>query len=272
MKKIIYIIVLFLVSNIVAQDKQIESLTIRGAKKTKIEVIKRIIASKGGGVLDSILLNKDIIRLKRLPAISHAYYQVFHSTENKYNVFINIEENFTIIPEVNVWTTTNKKTAYKLGVYDYNFLGRNITFGGFYQNNGFDSYGVNIIAPTLFSRRWGLALNHQNWASEEPLFFNGGSANYKYQNISYEVLGLFELNFKNHFQFGVNFFKEKYNYLSGQTDPSIPQVLNLNKTLFKTIYTYNRCVCETYTVYRISYSQSKPATNQTYTVSYLANT
>jgi outer membrane protein assembly factor BamA len=48
-----------------------------------------------------------------------------------------------------------------------------------------------------------------------------------------------QINFENQIQFGFNFFKEKYQYLSGVTDPGIPQTLNLNKTLFKLVYTFD---------------------------------
>ena len=226
-------------SLVFSQEKVIIDVKIQGAKKIKESFIHKILGTKNGGILDSLSIEKDIILLKRLPAISHAYYQVFHSHDNFYNVFINIEENFTIIPEVNFWTTTNQQFSYKLGVYDYNFLGRNIAFGGFYQNNGFDSYGVNFKAPNLFSKKWGLAVNHQNWKSEEPLYFDNKTANYLYNNVSFEVLGLYQLNLKNQFSFGVNLFNEKYQYLSGDTDPSIPKNLDLDKALFKLVYTYD---------------------------------
>ena len=222
-----------------SQETAIEAITIKGAKKTKVSFIKSLLTTKIGQVVDSTSLENDIILLKRLPAIGHAYYQVFYSHKNLYKVFIYIEENFTIIPEVNLWTTTNNVFSYKLGIYDYNFLGRNITFGGFYQFNGFDTYAVNFKAPNLFTHKWGLAVNHQNWKSEEPLYFGEESANYVYNNISFEVLGLYQIDIKNEINFGVNLFKEKYNYLTGVTDPSIPQNLDLNKALLKFVYSYD---------------------------------
>ncbi|CAL2090114.1 conserved protein of unknown function [Tenacibaculum sp. 190524A02b] len=212
---------------------------IKGIKKTKESTILKLLETQKGKPLDSLKIAEDIIRLKRLPAVSYAYYQVFNSSENLYDVVINIEENFTIIPEFNFWTTTNKRLAYKIGLYDYNFLGRNITIGGFYQQNGFHSYGINFKAPTLFSKHFGIAINHQNWSSEEPLYFDDKSANYKYQNISYEFLALCQLNFKNNIAFGINFFKEKYDYLSGHTADNVPQKLNINKKLLKFVYTYD---------------------------------
>ena len=235
-----YIIFFLIFSSLVfSQEKVIVDVKIQGAKKIKESFIHKLLLTKKGKVLDSLSIEKDIILLKRLPAISHAYYQVFHSHDHFYNVFINVEENFTIIPEVNFWTTTNQQFSYKLGLYDYNFLGRNIAFGGFYQHNGFDSYGLNFKAPNLFSKKWGLALTHQNWKSEEPLYFDNKTANYLYNNVSFEVLGLFQINLQNQFNFGVNLFNERYQYLSGDTDPSIRLNLDLDKALFKLVYNYD---------------------------------
>ena len=222
-----------------SQEKIVNNVKIKGNIRMKNSFIKKILSTKKDYVLDSISLEKDIIQLKRLPAISHAYYTVFHAHDTYYNVFIHVEENFTIVPEVNLWTTTNQQFSYKLGLYDYNFLGRNIAFGGFYQNNGFDSYGINFRAPNLFSKTWGLFVNHQDWKSEEPLYFGNETANYLYNNISFVVLGIHQINLKNEINFGLNFFREKYQYLSGTIDASIPQRLSLKKTLFKLVYTYD---------------------------------
>jgi outer membrane protein assembly factor BamA len=222
-----------------SQEKIIADVKIEGIKKTKDSFIQKLLLTKKGNVLDSLTIEKDITLLKRLPAISNVTYQVIHAHDNFYDVLLNIEENYTILPKVTVWTSTNNQFSYKLGLYDYNFLGRNITFGGFYQNNGFDSYGVDFSAPNLFSKKWGLALNHQNWKSEEPLYFEEETANYLYNNISYEVLGLYQVDVKNQLTFSVNFFNEKYQYLSGVTDPSIPQNLDLDKFLFKLVYTFD---------------------------------
>ena len=229
----------FWLLNIHSQQNKILDVKIVGVKKTKTTFIKNLLYSKKDAVLDSSILEKDITLLKRLPAIAHAYYQVFFSHDNLYNVSIQIEENATLLPEINLWTTTNNVFSYKLGLYDYNFLGRNITLGGFYQFNGLDTYAVNFRAPNLFSKKWGLAVNYQNWKSEEPLYFGNQSANYVYNNISFELLALHQINLKNRIDFGVNLFKEKYQYLSGVTSTSIPQNLSLNKALLKLVYTYD---------------------------------
>lgn len=240
MKKILLLIAFLCIAfQGIAQDKIVYNVTFQGQKKNKVDFLKKLINVRNGDVLDSLQLAQDVILLKRLAGVSHAYYQVFYSHENLYNVFYNIEENFTLIPNVNFWTTTNAQFAYKVGLFDYNFLGRNIAFGGFYQNNGFDSYGINVRAPNLFSRNFGIALNHENWTSEEPLYFDNGSANYKYSNTSFEVLALYQINFKHRLQFGLNVFKEKYDYIFGLTSDAIPQNLSLDKQMLKFVYEYD---------------------------------
>ncbi|QTD38862.1 outer membrane protein assembly factor [Polaribacter batillariae] len=238
-KSIFIIPFLLLVSFIHAQENQITKVKIKGHKRLKISYLQSVILTQKNKPLDSLKIEEDIIFLKRLPAISNVSYQVNKIQENNYEVLFTIEENFTIIPEINLWTTTNNQFSYKLGLYDYNFLGRNITFGGFYQNNGFDSYAINFRAPNLFSKKWGVAINHQDWKSEEPLYFGDKTANYLYNNISFEVLALHQINLKNSFDFGFNFFSEKYKYLSGATDASIPQNLDLDKILLKLVYSYD---------------------------------
>ncbi|WP_075340407.1 POTRA domain-containing protein [Tenacibaculum agarivorans] len=216
----------------------INSITFKGLKRTKASFLKRIIGSKEGEKLNSLQLEEDITTLKRLPAIYHVEI-TSDKKETSYDLIYNVYESSTILPELAFWTTTNNRFAYKIGVYDYNFLGRNIAIGGFYQNNGYDTYAVNFRAPNLFSKKWGLAVNHLNWKSEEPLFFDNSSANYLYNNISTEVLGLYQLNFNHQFTFGVNVFEENYRYLFGAVSPSVPQNLSVDKILYKFLYNYN---------------------------------
>lgn len=233
------IILISFTSLVNAQKSIVLEVEFIGAKKTKTSFLEALISTKKNQPLDSVQLNKDLILLKRLPAISNANYKVIKGKENNYSVSFNIEENFTIIPETGFWTSANNQFSYKIGLYDYNFLGRNITLGGFYQNNGYNTYGANFKAPNLFSNKFGLAISYQNWKSEEPLYFDNTSANYLYNNISYEVLGLYQVNFKNEINFGVNIFNEKYEYISGATNPSVPQILDVDKMLYKFVYSYN---------------------------------
>lgn len=222
-----------------SQEALVADIIVQGNKRLKSSFIKLICDTKPGKVLDSTRIEQDIIRLKRLPAVAHAYYQVFYSHDNLYNVSIGIEENFTINPQLNVYTTNDDEFAYRVGLYEFNTLGRNIAFGGFYQKDIFDSYGINLRAPFLFNNKIGLALNFQSLTTQEPVFLDDGTADYKYNNTSFEILGLYAFNFKHRIEAGVTIFNEDYQYLFGATAEGVPTDFNVDKNLVKFIYDYN---------------------------------
>lgn len=233
------LLTIFLFVSCFSFSQQVADLKIQGNTKLKTSFIKKISKIKAGAALDSTVIENDIQRLKRLPSVSHAYYQVFYSHDNSYNVFYNIEENFTLIPTVNIYTTNDNEFAYRLGLYEFNALGKNIAFGGFYQKDIYSSYAINFRAPNLFNRQFGLAINYQDLTTEEPVFFDNTTANYKYNNESFEILGLYELNFHNKIELGVNYFTEDYKYTSGATSPDVPESIRVHKLLYKGIYSYD---------------------------------
>ncbi|NRD21752.1 outer membrane protein assembly factor [Winogradskyella litoriviva] len=239
MNRIITLLLLSFCCSSFSQN-MVADLKIQGNKKLKSSFVKKISNIKPGVVLDSSVIEEDIRLIKLLPSVAHAYYQVFPTeVPTLFNVFYNIEENFTIIPSANIYTTNNDEFAYRLGLYEFNLFGQNMIFGGFYQKDIYSSYAVNFRAPYLFSRSFGLAINYQDLTTQEPVFFNNSTADYKYNNESFEVLGLFQLNFNNRFEFGLNYFTEDYEYKYGATDPNVPQELVVKKMLYKLIYDYN---------------------------------
>ncbi|WP_109302463.1 FtsQ-type POTRA domain-containing protein [Aquimarina sp. AU474] len=221
-----------------AQKSKIVDIKIQGNKKTKTSALIKLTNIRQGNTLDSLQIEEDIKRLKRLPSIAHAYYQVFEK-EDGFEVIYGVEENFTIIPSANIYTTNDDEFAFRLGLYEFNFLGQNITLGGLYQNDIYSSFGINLRAPFLFGKRLGLALNYSNLTTEEPVFLDNGTADYKYNNTSYEILGLYQFNLQNRIETGVNYFNEDYVYKSGATAANIPQDFDVNKLLFKLIYEYD---------------------------------
>ncbi|TXE06190.1 outer membrane protein assembly factor [Seonamhaeicola algicola] len=238
MRYFLVLCILFVCAKIGAQE-YVNSVKVQGNKRLKASFVKKISTVKAGGVLDSLQLNQDTEFLKRLPSVSHAYYQVFKTETGNYNVVFNIEESFTLIPSPSIYTTNNGEFAFRIGLTEFNLFGQNIGLGAFYQHDIYDSYAINFRAPFLFSNKFGLAVNLQDLTTLEPVFFNNSSADYRYNNESVEVLGLYKINFKNRFEFGATYFSEDYSYVSGVTSSSVPQNLEVNKWLAKLIYEYN---------------------------------
>ncbi|MFK5974131.1 MAG: outer membrane protein assembly factor [Flavobacteriaceae bacterium] len=222
-----------------AQEGIVRDIKIQGNKKIKTSFIKKIIEAETGVALDSLVLKKDIARLKRLPSVSYAYFEVSSAENNTYNVLYTIEENFTLIPFANLYTSSNDEFAFRLGLQEFNLFGRNIMLGGFYQYDVFNSYGVNLRMPYLFSKKFGLTVDYKDLTTREPVFFDNATADYKYNNHGLEVLGLYEFNFSNRIEFGISLFTEDYEYISGATNSMVPLALKVNKHLYKFIYNFD---------------------------------
>ncbi len=227
---------LFKVFNALSQN--ISEIVFQENKKTKSSFLNKIVEVEVGQKLDSIKLLDDVKRLKRLPSCSHAYFQV-HKKGSNYKVVYGFQENFTIIPTVNFYNTNNGELAVQLGAYEYNFLGRNITLGGLFQHDIFNSVAVNFRAPQLFNKSLGLTLNYTNITTREPVFLDNGTADYRYNNVSYELLALWQINLKHRLELGGSFFTEDYEYIEGAISEEVPQNFKVNKNLFKLIYDYN---------------------------------
>lgn len=239
-KRIIVLVIMCLAWTSYAQKYVVSDLHVEGNKKLKTAFVKKISDVRSGKILDSISIENDISRLKRLPSISHAYYKVTVDGANVCRVTYYVEENFTLIPSADVFTTNDDEFAFRLGLNEFNFLGRNISVGGFYQKDIYNSFAVNLRAPFLFSKHFGLAANWQSLTTLEPVFFENSSSNYKYNNTSYEVLGLYQFNLNNRLELGLNIFTEDYEFRSGIVDETIaPLSLVVNKWLVKGIYEFN---------------------------------
>lgn len=247
MKKCILLILLLYSFLTFPQAKVIKSIEWKGSKKMNKKFMTEFILTKISANLDSLKLDKDVDALTRLNGISKVIYEVINLDSTNYEIVYTIVEDFSIIPNLALWTT-DITTAYRIGLYDYNFLGRNNTVGGFYQYNGVSSFGFNYSAPFLFSSKLGLEASVQKLGSIEPIFFEGTTARYQYINTSAELLGVCRLNYRNSFKAGFSIFNEDYQYQNGATSPNVPLALKIDKYLFKSNYLYDNLKYDYYLV------------------------
>ncbi|WP_042256621.1 hypothetical protein [Cellulophaga lytica] len=240
MKKLVSLLCLLFCTMVYSQNITIADVSFIGAKKTKISFLKKVVPIVAGSVTDSTAILETVNQLKRLPSIANASFKLRKNTVgSSYNLVYMVEENFTIIPFANLYTSSNDDFAFRVGVQEFNFTGRNITIGGFYQKDIFNSYGLLFRAPYLFSANAGLAVSYNNLKTQEPIFFDDTTADYKYHNEAIEVLGLYQFNQRHSVDLGINFFTEKYNYIRGATNENVPQALDVNKFSYKAIYKYS---------------------------------
>jgi len=221
--------------------QEVGELIFEGISKTKESSLFRIIDCKVGVEIDSVMLQNDVDILSRLPGIAAAHYSIESISSSKIKVIFLLEENFTLIPSVNLWNA-DSILAFQVGLYDVNFLGRNVTLGGYYQFNGLHTYGINFMAPYLIKGKVGVELNVQRWSSYEPLYFGQYRVDYQFHFNANEALLLYKINARNSLKAGVSLFREMYvrqEQMSSDNFNIFPDNVNLKKRLFKFEYEYN---------------------------------
>lgn len=238
--RIFVLLFIFSYNTLLFSQGNIEKINWSGTKRMDVKFMSKFIQSRENEALDSLKLNRDVQALTRLNGISKVTYEVTKSENTpNYIVAFTLIENRSLIPNLSLWTTDDAAAAYRLGLFEYNLLGKNITAGGFYQYNGVSSFGVFFSAPFLFSENLGIETSLQKIGSIEPIFFNDTVARYEYLNSAIELLVVYRTSYKNTIKFGGSYFTEEYKYKSGATDPSIPQDFKINKILLKAVNNYD---------------------------------
>lgn len=157
----LFILLFFVQIALYAQEQNVASIHWKGNKKMSVKFMTSFIETKVGQPFDSLKINRDIAALTRLNGISNVTFEVA-KVSSGYDVIFILIENWSILPNLSLWTTDEAAAAYRIGIYDYNFLGKNATIGWFYQSNGASSFGLNFSAPFLFSSNFGIEQAFKN--------------------------------------------------------------------------------------------------------------
>ena len=127
------ILVMFITFSTFSQTNIIKSIEWKGTKRMNTKFMTNFIETKVGSNLDTLVIKRDIAALTRLNGVSNVTYETKPISNSECDIFFTVIENFSILPNLNLWTTNEAAAAYRIGIYDYNFLGKNNTIGGFYQ-------------------------------------------------------------------------------------------------------------------------------------------
>ncbi len=239
MKKAILLLVLMVTSFAYSQEAVITEIKIEGLKRTKESFLKRLVKVKPGSVYDSLKIATDVDRLNRLAGIAKATSKITQVSPTTYTLTYEVVENFTIIPGVRISTANNGEFAFRVSAFEFNGFGTNQIYGGFYQRDVFDSFGVFWEAPFLFTNKLGLGINYQNNVSLEPVFFENNTVDYRFDSKAFEVRLLYEYDFHNRAELGVNISNETYDFEEGIITEEIPESLGADKITIVAEYEYN---------------------------------
>lgn len=220
-----------------AQESGVVSLDFKGLKKTKEPFLRRLLKVKPGQEYDSVVVRKDIERLNRLPGFAIARDSVVFSPVGV-KVYYILEENFTIIPGARIATANDGSFAYRLSAFEFNFLGNNQLLGAYYERNVFDSFGVFWEHPFLFSDQLGVGFNYQDITRQEPVFFEQGDKDYRFNSKQWEGKLIFSFDFNNEAEFGALFVQERYSFDGLDPVPNTPVALNADKLFYRAAYRF----------------------------------
>ncbi|UZO82319.1 outer membrane protein assembly factor [Aquimarina sp. ERC-38] len=221
-QKLFYLVFLMLgVTNICAQQGVVNEINYTGNKKTKAVFLDRIIKVKKGKAIDSLQIINDIERIKRLDGVAFATYTV-EKMGNDYNVTYNLTENFSIIPGLRIGQANDDSFSFRVSVFEFNGLGRNIIAGGFYQREVFNSFGLFLEHPYLFTNKLGLGINYQDITTQQPIYSGDQQTDYNYTLRGPELTLFYEHNFNNRFELGFRAFEERYVTIEEEMQNIIP--------------------------------------------------
>ena len=151
------------------------------------------------------------------------------------------EESRTVFPLFN-FGGVRGNSYYQIGFSDIHFRGRGQRLTAFYQNNdGEHNYFLSLTNPSWRGGRWGYQLESRRYAAVEPVYFDEGTVNYRYANLSFGLGGSYSPRPREQLTFGVSTFNERY-VKTEDAAPGAPgpDRVNQQKLLFKAGRTRDR--------------------------------
>jgi len=219
----------------------LKKINFEGIKKSKPDFLLRFLSSEIGKETDLQILSKDLQRLRNLTAISDAKYRL-DTLGKDVTLTFEVDEALTLFPIIN-FGSIQGNFWYQLGFNDTHWLGRGMSFSGFYQNidrrNNFNLY---FRAPYLRGRKFGFSASLLRYASTEPLFFDTQEVYFDYTNTSATVTGIYQMSVDQSFELGGSYFVEDYKKDErhiGEVTPG-PDALIQPKSLAKALYKTNK--------------------------------
>jgi len=219
----------------------VQAITYTGLKKNKQVYLDELIDLQKGQLFEQEKIDNAVQNLKNSTGIGYATYSL-DTVQNGVNINFIIEEVATLLPIIN-FGGIKDNIWFQLGFGDTNWKGKGRTLSAYYQNNDKRHSGViYFINPRFKNSHWGFSTSLTSWASREPLFFREGVVSYDYDNNSIMLSAIRHLGQRQNFEFGGNFFVEKYTKSENQPNAANigPQSLTQSKLLSKFEFKSNK--------------------------------
>ncbi len=235
--QLVFCVLLFCPTSLIGQE--IATIKFDGLVRTDVTYLTNIIISEVGEPFDEATLDADVQRLKNLASIGVARFDI-ERVQDQVHITFTVEEVRTLLPVLNAGGIRDNLWL-QLGLVDINWMGKGHQFSAIYQNSDRRHSG-NIFykQPRVNNSNWGYSASLNTWASQEPLFFDGGDVLYDYNFNGITLSGIRHFGYFQNIELGGTYFVEKYNKVRNDNEVDAPQSLTQPKWLGKLVYTNDR--------------------------------
>ncbi len=216
----------------------VREVKFEGLEKTKEDFVEQFVQTGVGDQLDSLVLEADRQRLANLEMLANAEVAIVHDAKGA-TVTFQCQEVRTLLPIIN-FGGVEDNVWFLVGVTEANMLGRGHKFLTYYQYYDRSSVSASLFLNRMNKTKWSMLLNFVKWSTEEPLFFDDGTAYYNYDNFTYGAGVLYHFNFLSNVELSTAYFTEEYNRVDEAPIEGAPQHEMTQKQLVKVIYRLNK--------------------------------
>ena len=211
-----------------AQLFPITSVEVEGLKRTHSAFFDGIARARPGDTLSIASIEEMRRWLVLQPAFNAVQFTIDTSGQGC-QLRWQVEEATTILPYAGLWSS-NDITTIIGGLSEFNFLGRGISVGAYYQYNLRHSLGLFYRHPFLVGP-FGMELSYTLWNSYEPLYKGAATAWYDYTNSSINATAFYMPTRRQEWQVGVSAFQESFQLgtVSDEDRPNFPVALDIGK-------------------------------------------
>jgi len=219
---------------------QVSEVEFKGLKKTKEDYLLSILHAKSNQSISQDQIDEDLQVLKNFSGFANAEVDIQTTANGEILTYV-LEERNTLLPSVsfggikdNIW--------FSVGGVENNLRGYgDLLFGHYLNNNGRHSAQVYFKKRRLLRSEWGYSASLQKWTSDEPIYFDQGAVEYRYDNNGLGLSLIRNFGLTKFIELGGTLFKETYTKNPSQQleNPPGPDDFGINKFLTKLILSDN---------------------------------
>lgn len=238
MRRVLSAIILTIFCSFLIDAQTIKTINFEGLQKTKPPYLNQFLSFEVGDELDSAKLKETKQRLINLEMFADVSYEVEQSAKGV-TITFQMEELFTLLPIFN-FGGIEENFWFQIGASEVNLSGRGNKLTSYYQYYDRSSFATHLTFDRIKQSPWGVNINLIKWSTLEPLFFNGNTVEYEYDNYTVGGDAIRHITFRDRIEFGLAYFMEDYQKFTEGSFEGAPEKVNKHKVLGKLRLIHNR--------------------------------